>query len=177
MNFKTYLLISLVILCIGCGKTVRVPVEQPVCVSNTDVEEVMDRCATVLQKFGFVIEKFDVDVGYIRTRPLRGGQFFEVWRRDNIGHQKVSEASIHSVRRIAEIQLRQDAGKICVNCIVNKERLGMVDEEPLMWTKVSQMYTGGTGRLTPDPENEDIYWIEMGEDELLENAFLKELYR
>ena len=175
MKFTTYLLISLVLLGLGCSKRVLVPVDQPVCISTTDVEAVMDRCSSVLKKFGFVIEKYDVEAGYIRTRPLRGGQFFEVWRRDNVGSENAKEASTHSVRRVAEMELRQDAGKICVECVVNVSRLGMVDEEPLHWAKVPTMYTGGGDRLGPDAENEDVYWVEMAGDELLEDALLREL--
>ena len=177
MKLTTYFLISLVFVGFGCSNRVRIPVKQPVCISGTDVEAVMERCSSVLEKFGFVIEKYDAEVGYILTRPLRGGQFFEVWRRDNVGRENVKEASAHSVRRIAEIELRRDAGKICVECVVNKWRLGMVDDEPLMWAKVPQMYTGGSDRLMPDAENEQIYWIEMGEDELLEDALLRDLYK
>ena len=177
MKYTAYLLISFVFLGSGCTKSVRVPVEQPVCIPITDVEKVMERCSSALEKFGFVIEKYDAEVGYIRTRPLRGGQFFEVWRRDNVGGENVKEASTHSIRRVAEMELRQDAGKICVECVVNVLRLGMVNEEPLTWSEVPEMFTGGINRLGPNAENEDIYWIEMGADELLEDALLRELQK
>jgi len=177
MKYATYLLISLVFVGLGCSNRVRVPVKQPVCVSSTDVEAVMENCSSALMQFGFVVEKYDTEVGYIRTRPLRGGQFFEVWRRDNVGGEKMKEASAHSIRRVAEMELRQDAGKICVECVVNVSRLGIDDEESLMWTKVPEMFTGGSDRLMPNAEKEDIYWVEMGEDELLESSLLRELHK
>lgn len=178
MKFTTYLQVLAVFLVFfgfGCSKRVRIPVEQPVCIANGDVEGVMESCSSALKKFGFIIEKYDVDVGYIRTRPLRGGQLFEFWRRDNVGRENIKDSSIHSIRRVAEVQLRQDAGKICVECVVNVWRLGMENDEPLSWSEVQHMYTGGSESLSPTIEDEKTYWIEMGEDELLESELLREL--
>lgn len=181
MKFTAYLPISVVFLGLfvsGCGQApVMDPVERPVCLPLSDTEVVMEACSQVLERVGFTIEKYDIAAGYIKTRPLRGGQFFEFWRHDNVGKKNSHEANIHSLRRVVDVELSRQGGKICVNCVANVTRLGLVSEEDnLSMSQSPEMFTGsssGVQRL--DPIAAQMYWVDMGTDTMLEDKLLRQI--
>lgn len=181
MKYAAYLLILVVFLGFfvsGCGhEPVLPPVDRPVCLGTNDTEAVMEACSKVLEDIGFSIEKYDIEAGFIRTRPLRGGQFFELWRHDNVGRKNKGEANIHSLRRVVDVELSEEDGKICVNCIVNVSRFGLVPEnKSLSMAESPIMLTGsrsGVQRL--EPATDQIYWTGMGSDTVLEDKLLREI--
>jgi hypothetical protein len=118
--------------------------------------EVVDAAGDVLTRMHFVIEKLDAEQGLVRTRPLRGAQFFEVWRSDNASTFAWEEANVQSIRRAVELRVRpedrgqrtedrrqktEDGGqttppssvlpgssRLCVACTVSVQRLSRQDE-------------------------------------------------
>ena len=113
------------LLLIGCAEQHPSQTIEQICLPVASKAEAMTVSENVLAKMHFEIEKFDTDRGYIRTRPLRAGQFFEFWREDNPGAFNWSEANIHSIRRIAELEISRQEQQICVGCEVMTERLDM----------------------------------------------------
>lgn len=163
-------------LCAGCATTParqeqRVQVEQ-VCVTNIDTPQAMQIAEDVLTAMHFAIEKADLDSGLIRTRPLSGAQFFEFWRSDNVGPFYAALANLHSIRRIAEVRIRQQGDKVFIRCDVQIQRLSVPEHEA----------AGSPGapvrRLTPTPEQEKgITWIDLGKDTLLSTEILNRIQK
>jgi hypothetical protein len=126
----------------------------------------------VLTAMHFAIEKADLDSGLIRTRPLSGAQFFEFWRSDNVGPFYAALANLHSIRRIAEVRIRQQGDKVFIRCDVQIQRLSVPEHEA----------AGSPGapvrRLTPTPEQEKgITWIDLGKDTLLSTEILNRIQK
>ena len=67
--------------------------------------EVVDAAGDVLTRMHFVIEKLDAEQGLVRTRPLRGAQFFEMWRSDNASTFAWEESNLQSIRRAVELRV------------------------------------------------------------------------
>ena len=63
----------------------------------------------VLTRMHFAIEKLDAEQGVVKTRPLRGAQFFEFWRSDNVSSYDCEEANLQSVRRTVELRVKKEA--------------------------------------------------------------------
>ncbi len=127
----------------------------------------------------FAIEKADVEQGLIRTRPLTGGQFFEFWRNDNVGSFNAAEANIQSIRRTAELTINEQAGKLCINCEVNVQRLNMPQRQIASSSQAYRMFTKSREsmqRLELDAsQKKTAAWVDLGKDTQLETEILKRL--
>lgn len=93
----------------GCGGPNAAPA-RIVCGAGVTRTEVVQAAGDVLTRMHFAIEKLDAEQGIVRTRPLRGGQFFELWRSDNAGAYNWAEANLQSVRRVVELRVIEEAG-------------------------------------------------------------------
>lgn len=137
-----------------------------------------EACEAVLRDLNFSIDKEDVNAGVIITRPLAGGQFFEFWRKDNVGAYEAAEANLQSIRRRAELKVGEDAGRLCVGCKVKVERLRL--SRPAEQT-VGFQYDKITGQrirlgqMKIEPEGAKMAWIDLGNDEKLASVILKEI--
>ena len=120
-----YLMLSVLsILLAGCASKTKFAASEPICIRNADRAAVMETAAAVLTKMHFVIEKNDLDSGFILTRPLRAGQLPEVWRRDNVGPASISEANLHSIQRIVRLNVFQDFSSTTGKNFFNRASLG-----------------------------------------------------
>ena len=132
----------------------------------------------VLRDFSFSIAKEDPNTGYILTRPLAGGQFFEFWRKDNVGAFNTAESSLHSIRRTAELKMSEQNGQICINCDVHKQRLHLSESSE---EKTGLKYDRITGQkirttsLNLDLESQQANWIELDSDNALAAAILRKI--
>lgn len=159
----------------GCGSSAQQTMEsEPVCMSaNTEVG--MDAAQKVITGMFFQIEKFDVDQGYIRTWPLSGAQFFELWRQDNASASSFAEANLHSLRRTVEIEFTRDGSQVCMNCMVYVQRLS-VPEQPIQGkTRLSGIYTQSDRShqsLQLDSSEMSVEWIDLGRDAELEQRIM-----
>jgi hypothetical protein len=167
--------------CAGPNKTASIAPVQRVCEDTVTKAEVVQAAEYVLTRMQFPLEKLDAEQGLVRTRPLRGAQFFEFWRSDNVGAYDCTEASLQSIRRSVELRVRmedrgrrtEDGGdaRLRVECAVAVQRLSLPGNEV---TGVSAAY-GIYARNTPTRQRleggrqprRDMAWIDLGQDEAL----------
>ena len=159
----------------GCAKQAAVEPSKPFCVSVAGKEDLMKAAEDVLKKKQFVIEKYDLDAGYIVTRPMRGSQFFEMWKGDNVGKTNTARSSIHSIQRIVEMNFTQQNGQLCLACTADMQRFSMPTEKLRGTSQASYLFVeGGTSmmRLYPTTE-EEMDWIDLGRDGELERNLIE----
>lgn len=161
----------------GCASQQIAQSTDPLCLPNTLSDQTMDAAMTVLEKMHFNIEKFDVDVLYIRTRPLSGAQFFEFWRRDNASAFSRTQANLHSIRRVVELEILPENTTTCMQCRVNVSRLS-IPEQPIQgYLLLGGAHTKSHTRhqtLEVDSERKAMSeWIDAGPDHDLEQKILK----
>ena len=135
----------------------------------------MTAAEDVLKKKQFVIEKYDLDAGYIVTRPMRGSQFFEIWKGDNVGEANKGRSNIHSIQRVVEMNFTQGNGQWCLACTADMQRFSMVVKELKSRARAAHVFVeGGTSmmRLYPGTE-EEMAWIDLGRDGALEKNLIE----
>jgi hypothetical protein len=177
----TVLLISTgTVLFAGCaGQQRSGPQAVVLCIADADAADAMRAAQAVLGRMCFTIEKADANLGIIRTQPLPGGQFFELWRSDNASFLHTAEANLHTIRRWVELRFRPDQGRLCIDCTVHIQRLSLPGNEV---ASVSQAYLihlrstrdMQTFSLTPRQKAE-MAWIDSDNDELLAAEILKRI--
>jgi hypothetical protein len=172
---KTGFLTVIVALLAGC--VAQPPPQAPaeLCLAATDVTTVLQQAEQVLAEMHFEIDKSDAAAGYLRTRPLRGGQFFEFWRKDNVGFFNASESNLQTLRRTVEIAASDRAGNICVVCTVKTERLNMPERQAGVSTAYA-MFTASHGRMQrlelTDEQKQRMQWADLGDDTMLAGRIL-----
>lgn len=165
----------IVIYASGCSDSSRLTgASERVCIAAS-TETAMGAAQKVITGMFFQIEKFDLDQGYIRTWPLSGAQFFELWRQDNASASSFAEANLHSLRRMVEIEFTRDGSQICMNCRVYVQRLS-VPEQPIQGkTRLSGIYTQSDRShqsLQLDSSEMLVEWIDLGRDAELEQRIM-----
>lgn len=163
----------------GCTRPQQVVSSDSLCLPQISVDKSMDAARTVLEKMQFSIEKYDPDVYYIRTRPLSGGQFFELWRQDNASGYDTAQSNLQSIRRIVEIQATPYANRTCLECRVYVQQLSL-PESPIRSTRlVAGSFTDSTTSyqtLQLDKEQlEKMEWLDKGLDRELEQKILSKI--
>jgi len=168
--------ITLLVGLTGCGNQNQVTPSEPVCLQTADKSRIMEIADNVLTRMNFVVEKYDVETGFVKTKPLRGAQIFEFWRSDNAGPAAAAEANLHSIRRSAELRVSESDGRMCTTCQVRVERLSLPDKEITGMSWLAGMFTDSTKtrqRLALKPEQQEgMAWIDMGPDAALESRIL-----
>ncbi len=177
------LLMACALMLAGCVKQRQYETIEQIYVPDMDKAEVMQIAEDVLAKMHFTIEKADFDSGVIKTRPLPGAQFFEFWRSDNVGAFNAAEANMHSIRRIAQLDIRQKTEErkqkteernltsdICplisvlyIGCDVQVQRLSVPKFDPPRRTKFEIPALSG------------MEWIDLGSDSKLATEILKRI--
>jgi hypothetical protein len=162
----------------GCGKPVMMQA-QPVCLEAISQDKLMQIVEKTLISMQFEIEKYDVENGILRTRPLTGGQFFEPWRSDNAGGFNTAEANLQSIQRTAEMTFQPQQTGVCMQCVVTTQRLSLPEEALKGYNNAPALYTASDRskqRLEMDKERlEKMTWIDLGRDEMLEQKILKKI--
>ena len=150
----------------GCAKNNQLEKLEQICAPNLDKTQAMRLTKSVLSQMHFKIAKFDTQAGYIRTQPLSAAQFFEFWRKDNIGTENWAKANLHSIRRTAELQINQTDGQICLDCIVTVQRLVLPDIE-------LENNRRGLEKLKLKTKQKE--WIDLQKDEKLATVILTKI--
>ena len=172
--------VILPILTAGCaGESSQVSQSEPVCGISAQKAEAMKAAEDVLGEMHFGIDKSDTQAGIVRSRPLPGGQFFEFWRKDNVGCKNWAESNLHSIRRIAQVDVRQQSEGVCIECNVRVQRLNMPERMGTGFSHLAGMYTSSsqsTQQLVLEESQKGMMaWNDLGRDGLLEAKILKRI--
>ncbi len=163
----------------GCGKPEQVVSSDPLCLPGVNVPDAMEAAQDVLDQMQFSIEKYDPQARYIRTRPLSGAQFFQVWRQDNASAYTAAEANVHSLRRIVEIEAVPYANRTCLDCRVYVQQLSIPEKQIKGVISMAGAYTDSstsTQTLSLDDEQlQKMEWLDKGLDRALEKKILDKI--
>jgi len=175
---------------LGCGGPNAVTLPVQMVLDNTVTKaEVVQAAESVLTRMHFSIEKLDAQQGLVRTRPLRGAQFFEFWRSDNVGAYAGTEAGVQSLRRTVELRVRSEGRgqrtedgsdtRLCVECAVAVQRLSLPPSEVTGVSAAYGIYTRSTPAVqridVRRRQQRDMAWIDLGEDQRLAARILERL--
>ena len=185
MKILYALLFAAVLLAAGCGRVLeQIPPEQIGFSSVKDKDILFNRARDVLEELHFVIEKSDSDAGYIKTRPLSGGEFFEFWRNDSIGAKNLAYSSIHTLHRIVEVNISpsQDGGFL-LSCYVTVERLSMPSREVTGFADMPSAFCRGDSSIQrlklQSKLRRQMRWVKIRDDSRLaryiEDKILREI--
>jgi hypothetical protein len=177
--------LTFALLLAGCAGQQQYEVEQtqavsePIFVADLEKLTAMQTAEDVLAKMNFTIEKADAESGLIRTAPLPGAQFFEFWRSDNVGAFNCAEANLHSLRRIAEVNVRQQDEGLSISCEVNVYRLSLPEHPVSSSARAYEMFSESSlslQKIKLNPEQEaGMAWVNLGRDGRLETEILKRI--
>jgi hypothetical protein len=142
--------------------------------------EVIQAAEYVLTRMHFAIEKLDAEQGIVKTRPLRGAQFFEFWRSDNASSYGCQEAGLQSVRRAVELRVKTENGGVSglrVECAVSVQRLSLPENEVAGTSEAYRIHSRSTTtlqRIEVSPEQRRaMTWIDLGKDPDLAEKILE----
>ncbi len=172
-------LMACVFLLAGCAKQQQYETVEQLRLDNIEKFHAMQTAEDVLAKMHFIIEKSDVETGFIRTRPLPGAQFFEFWRSDNVGPFNSSEANLHSIRRIAELNISQDSEKLYIDCNVKTQRLNLPERQITSSAHAYEMFSKSSPSMQKLRLNKqqkiDVVWVDLEQDKQLATEILKRI--
>ena len=179
-NISILAIVGLVVfLFTGCSAPEQVVSSDPVCLPGVEVPEAMEAARTVLDRLQFTTEKYDVEARYIRSRPLSGAQFFQVWRQDNASAYTSAEANLKSLRRIVEMELSPFANRTCIKCRVYVQQLSLPEEPIEGVMRMAGSYTkSGSSKQTlvlRGDQLEEMEWLDKGFDRELEQKILEKI--
>ena len=175
-----YLILLTITACLlgGCAKKQQFE-PKPICLAGMDANSVMLEAEKALIRMNFVIDKFDVDSGIVRTKPLAAGQFFEIWRQDNRGGYNRGMANLHSIQRTAELKFSENNGQMCIDCNVKIERLSIPEKEIDSSARAYSMFSSSEEESQTLKLNEEqkkkMDWVNLGRDNSLEEYILKKV--
>ena len=163
----------------GCAGPEKFDGIKSICVAGADRGQVLAACEDVLGKMHFGLAKNDAEAGYIRSRPLTGAQWFEFWRKDTVGGYNWAQSNMHSVRRVVEMVVDEQDGKVCVECDVSVQRLSLPEREISSISKVGGMFTksGRSGMRFKfhGQQASEVAWEDVGGDARLETEILRQV--
>ena len=173
LPFSVFCFLSLA----SCAQNKYAKTIDQLCPPTANKAQVISAAEQVLAEMHFNIEKFDVNAGYTRTTPLSGAQSFEFWRSDSVGSFNRTEADFQSIRRAVEINISEQAGRLCINCNATTQRLSLpqsqiaTDQQTVM---AYQQQTAKNPQLNRDQKLTPT-WTDLGRDNQLETEILKRI--
>lgn len=133
----------------------------------------------VLGRMHFAIEKADPNIALIKTRPLPAAQFFEFWRKDNVGRLNSAEANLHSIQRVVQLNIAQENNNVRVICSAQVYRLSLPQQQSTSTTQAYRMFSESSPdmqRLILRPEQKKgMAWTNLGQDKELATEILKRI--
>lgn len=146
--------------------------------ANVTAGQALQAADQVLGQMYFKVQTIDHHQGFVRTRPLPAGQLFEFWRKDNIGPYEHFQANIHSIQRVATVNIREENGQLTIGCDVQTYRISR--PEPL---RVHQMRAFSIfarektdiTRIRHAQRTVPVRWTELGPDPDLQTLILQRI--
>jgi len=178
--------LCLVLCCVGCavlsgccGQGHGFEAKKQICLVGVDKTEAMEAAEDVLASMYFSIDKYELEQGYIRTNPMPGGQFFELWRSDNTTLCDAAEASIHTIRKTVELHLGREQAGLCINCDVQVERLSVPERQGEGIAQAQTMFAEGFSALgklkLSEEQKKEMAWLDYGTDAGFETEILNRI--
>lgn len=169
-------------LLVGCSvQTATIEDTQLVCPECVSTEQATQVAVKVLGEMHFSIEKLDTKQGVVKTRPLRGAQFFEVWRSDNVGASSTAEANLQTLRRSVEIRIEERQGKRYIDCLARVQRLSLPEQQVASTAQAYRLYSRSSPsmqRFELEPEQRaQMAWIDLGLDLRLAKEIVRRIAR
>lgn len=164
---------------VGCAEPQRNETVGQICPPGIDKQKAFRIAEDVLGDLHFSVAKSDANLGFIKTTPLTAAQFFEFWRKDNVGSFSSAEANLHTIRRIAELNINQQDTQLCIRCRVNTQRLRLPEREISSRARIYDLFSesgSSIQRLKLNPEQkQDMTWTDLGNDDKLATLILKQI--
>jgi len=178
-NLSAYAFITCVLILAGCTEQQKYQSAEPLLMKNINKSQAMEIGEDVLVKMYFTVDKANIETGYIRTRPLSGAKDFEFWRSDNVGSDNKLLSNLHSIRRIAELQINEQDDGLFIDCNVKIHRLSL-PERNIRSSAHAYDLLAASGKALQNiqisPEQKaDMTWIDLGKDEQLAAEILKRI--
>jgi hypothetical protein len=163
----------------SCAEQQKYLSAEPLLTKNINKLQAMEIGEDVLVKMHFTIEKANNEIGYIRTKPLSGAKPFEFWRSDNVGSDNRLLSDLHSIRRIAELQINEQGDGLFIDCNVKIHRLSLPERNIRSSAHAYDLFSTSTSglqniQITPE-QKADMTWIDLGKDEQLAAEILKRI--
>lgn len=164
-----YLILAGLVLASGCASRKQASqTAEPLRLEGITSSQAMQAAEQTLGKMHFAIAKLDAGQGIIRTHPLTGAQFFELWRSDNATVGGAAEANLHTIRRSVEVTVTPEDGWTRVNCLVSVQRLSLPENPVASVSQTYQMHAANTAavqtlELSP-AQRRAMAWIDLGPD-------------
>jgi hypothetical protein len=163
----------------GCTQQQQYETIDQICPEGINKQQAMQIAENVLGKMNFSIDKSDANLGFIKTNPLPAAQFFEFWRGDSIGAFNSTEANLHTIRRIAELNINQQNSQLCIRCNVNTQRLRLPEREIRSSARAYDLFSSSGAsrqqlRLNPG-QKKGMAWVDLGNDPKLATVILKNI--
>ena len=184
LKFLKLLLLVVFITFCGCRSDNRTEItyykdaDKPKIVLLNDVAivEAMTNSRKVLEDKGFNIDKFDIEHGYLLTKPLSGSQFWEFWKKDNVGAHNKAMSNVNNIIRTVEMNFRMLDGRIYADCAVEVGKLSFTGKPIVGATDMQEAFTGSSGRLQElSLADGNIEWLSLGRDIRLEEKILDDI--
>ena len=179
LKLLLFMVSAALLLSAGCAKQQQFKAVEQICVPKVDKLTAMEATDDVLSKMHFTIDKADAEQGLIRTKPLTGAQFFEFWRSDNVGAFNSAEANLHSIRRIVELHISQQDGKVCIDCDVKVQRLNLPECQVNSSAQAYKMFSKSKSSMQKleinERQREQMAWVDLGKDARMATEILKRI--
>ena len=165
----------------GCGGSAKTTLAAPELLTAPDSEQLMAAAQETLGRMFFVMDKYDLEAGYLRTRPKRASQFFEPWRQDNASATAFAQANLDSLRRTIEVFVEPHAGAAGLRCVVTVEKLSLPPQPVPSMSQMAGLYTDITRTLQTLTLEKDLVrqmeWIDLGPDHALEHRIVTRIQK
>lgn len=167
----------------GCAKQQQYQVAEQaphqIYLENVEKSRAMAVAEDVLARMHFTLEKADLNLGFIKTNPLPGAQFFEFWRSDNIGSFNRTEANLHSIQRIIQLSFRPENEKLHISCDARVYKLSLPERQITSSTHAYEMFSRSSPsiqklKLIPE-QKRALSWLDLGQDKQLAKEILKRI--
>lgn len=178
MNIHKVIILAVMLIAMGLSGCATQPMDspEPIMFKGVNKTRAMTVAENVLKDMRFTIEKADADNGFIKTKPLRGAQFFEFWRRDNASAAGAAESNIQSLQRTVELNIAEGNSTILIDCQVSVRRLSLPENDHVGQSRSAALFTESSHSLQRLQINfeqaQQMEWVELGSDPAMETRIL-----
>ena len=141
-------------------------------VGGVGYDRLWDVSLEVLRRYNLVPDRQDMRAGVMTTQPVTCAQWFEVWRPEVVDSRSKLEASLHTIRRQAEVTFGEPGveGARRVSVRVDVYRYSLPERQVTTASGALRIFSAKTPTLA-DGGGEG-RWVLLGHDSHLEAELL-----